>query len=60
MIGADIGTRTDLADRPVHLLGGGILAALYTVAIREAGGHVVTVPDGSTTAGIHAIWSLRA
>jgi len=60
MIGADIGTRTDLADRPVHLLGGGILAALYTVAIREAGGHVVTVPDGSTTAGIHAIWSLQA
>ncbi|MCJ2058022.1 2-dehydro-3-deoxygalactonokinase [Methylobacterium sp. J-048] len=60
MIGADVGTRTDLGDRPVHLLGGGALAALYTVAITEAGGRAVTVPDGSTTAGIHAIWSLRA
>ncbi|SFL67478.1 2-dehydro-3-deoxygalactonokinase [Methylobacterium pseudosasicola] len=60
MIGTDVGTRTDLGDRPVHLLGGGALAALYTVAITEAGGRVVTVPDGATTAGIHAIWSLRA
>ncbi|MHC2105323.1 2-dehydro-3-deoxygalactonokinase [Methylobacterium sp. WL64] len=56
MIGADVGTRTDLAERPVHLLGGGALAALYTVAITEAGGHAVAVPDGATTAGIHAIW----
>jgi len=60
MIGADVGTRADLGDRPVHLLGGGALAALYTVAITEAGGRAVTVPDGSTTAGIHAIWSSRA
>jgi 2-dehydro-3-deoxygalactonokinase len=56
MIGADVGTRTDLAERPVHLLGGGALSALYDVAITEAGGHAVPVPDGATTAGIHAIW----
>ncbi|KAA0122701.1 2-dehydro-3-deoxygalactonokinase [Methylobacterium sp. P1-11] len=60
LIGADIGTRDDLQRRPVHLLGGGPLAALYAVAITEAGGDPVIVPDGSTTAGIHAIWSLRA
>ncbi|MCJ2091573.1 2-dehydro-3-deoxygalactonokinase [Methylobacterium sp. J-072] len=60
MIGADVGTRPDLGERPVHLLGGGTLAALYAVAITEAGGHALTVPDGSTTAGIHAIWRVRA
>lgn len=59
LIGADIGTREDLARRPVHVVGGGFLSALYAVAIREAGGMPVLVPDGSTTAGIHAIWSLR-
>lgn len=60
LIGADIGTRDDLRRRPVHLLGGGRLGALYAAAIAEAGGDPVIVPDGSTTAGIHAIWSLRA
>ncbi len=60
LIGADIGTRDDLRRRPVHLLGGGRLGALYAAAITEAGGDPVIVPDGSTTAGIHAIWSLRA
>ncbi|MEE7449327.1 2-oxo-3-deoxygalactonate kinase [Methylobacterium radiotolerans] len=60
LVGADLGTRADLRRRPVHLLGGGRLAALYAAAITEAGGDPVTVPDGSTTAGIHAIWSLRA
>ena len=60
LIGADLGTRDDLQRRPVHLLGGGHLAALYAAAITEANGDPVIVPDGSTTAGIHAIWSLRA
>jgi 2-dehydro-3-deoxygalactonokinase len=59
LIGADVATREDLARRPVHLLGGGALTDLYTVAITEAGGRVVTLPDGAITAGIHAIWSLR-
>ena len=59
MIGADVGTRTDLGRRPVHLLGGGALAGLYAAAITEAGGQAVAVPDGSTTAGIHAIWRSR-
>ena len=60
LIGADVATRTDLADRAVHVLGGGTLSALYAVAVTEAGGTSVSLPDGSTTAGIHAIWSLRA
>ena len=60
MIGADVGTRSDLGQRPVHLLAGGALATLYAVAITEAGGRAVAVPGGSTTAGIHAIWSSRA
>lgn len=60
LIGADIGTREDLARRSVHVVGSGALSALYAVAITEAGGTPVLVPDGSTTAGIHAIWSLRA
>lgn len=60
MIGADVGTRSDLGQRPVYLLAGGALATLYGVAITEAGGRAVAVPDGSTTAGIHAIWSSRA
>ncbi|AYO80881.1 2-dehydro-3-deoxygalactonokinase [Methylobacterium brachiatum] len=60
MIGADVGTRSDLGRRPVYLLAGGALATLYGVAITEAGGRAVAVPDGSTTAGIHAIWSSRA
>ncbi len=60
LIGADVGLRENLARRPVHLLGGGALGALYAVAITEAGGRPVPVPDGSTTSGIHAIWSLRA
>ena len=60
LIGADLGTRDDLPRRPVHLLGGGHLATLYAAAVTEAGGDPVIVPDGSTTAGIHAIWSLRA
>ncbi|MEE7503008.1 2-dehydro-3-deoxygalactonokinase [Methylobacterium mesophilicum] len=60
LVGADLGTRADLRRRPVHLLGGGHLAALYAAAVGEAGGDPVMVPDGSTTAGIHAIWSLRA
>jgi 2-dehydro-3-deoxygalactonokinase len=60
LIGADVATREDLAKRPVHLLGGGSLATLYAVAIAEAGGTPVVVPDGFTTAGIHAIWSHRA
>ncbi|MGH1574574.1 2-dehydro-3-deoxygalactonokinase [Methylobacterium sp. P31] len=60
LIGADVGTREDLRFRPVHLLGGGTLTALYAVAITEAGGDPVLVPDKSTTAGIHAIWSLQA
>lgn len=60
LIGADIGTRDDLARRPVHVVGGGSLSALYAVAIAEAGGTPVLVPDGSTAVGIHAIWSLRA
>jgi len=59
LIGADVATREDLAQRPVHLLGGGALGDLYAVAIREAGGTPVAVPEGSTTAGLHAIWSLR-
>lgn len=59
LIGADVGTRADLGRRPVHLLGGGALGALYAAAITEAGGNPIVVPDGSTTAGIHAIWSLR-
>ncbi|WP_426314590.1 2-dehydro-3-deoxygalactonokinase [Methylobacterium fujisawaense] len=59
LIGADVGTRDDLQGRPVHLLGGGPLAALYAAAIAQAGGTAVIVPDGSTTSGIHAIWSLR-
>lgn len=59
LIGADVGTRDDLQGRPVHLLGGGPLAALYAAAIAQAGGTGVIVPDGSTTSGIHAIWSLR-
>jgi 2-dehydro-3-deoxygalactonokinase len=60
MIGADVGTRSDLGQRPVHLLAGGALATLYAVAITEAGGRAIVVPDGSTTAGIHAIWRFRA
>ncbi|MDH2309297.1 2-dehydro-3-deoxygalactonokinase [Methylobacterium brachiatum] len=60
MIGADVGTRSDLGQRPVYLLAGGALATLYGVAITEAGGRAVAVSDGSTTAGIHAIWSSRA
>jgi 2-dehydro-3-deoxygalactonokinase len=60
LIGADVGTREDLGRNAVHLLGGGALAELYAVAIVEAGGRAVTVPDGATTAGIHAIWNLRA
>ena len=59
LIGADVATREDLNRRPVHLLGGGTLGELYAVAIREAGGDPVPVADGSTTAGLHAIWSLR-
>jgi 2-dehydro-3-deoxygalactonokinase len=60
LIGADVGTRENLAIRPVHLLGGGSLGALYAVAIAEAGGNPVLVPDTCTTAGIHALWRLRA
>ena len=60
LIGADVATRDDLSRRPVHLLGGGALAELYGVAIAELGGTSVIVPDGSTTAGIHALWSLNA
>ena len=59
LIGADVATREDLARRPVHLLGGGALGELYAVAIREAGGTAVVVAEGSATAGLHAIWSLR-
>ncbi|SDM71307.1 2-keto-3-deoxygalactonate kinase [Methylobacterium phyllostachyos] len=60
LIGADVATQEDLKRRPVHLLGGGSLSALYAVAITELGGTPVIVPDGATTAGIHAIWSLSA
>lgn len=60
LIGADVATREDLSHRPVHLLGSGSLIALYAAAIAEAGGTPVLVPDGSTTAGLHAIWSSRA
>jgi 2-dehydro-3-deoxygalactonokinase len=60
MIGADVGTRSDLGRRPVYLLAGGALATLYGAAITEAGGRAVAVPNGSTTAGIHAIWRSRA
>ncbi|MCJ2051448.1 2-dehydro-3-deoxygalactonokinase [Methylobacterium sp. J-070] len=60
LIGADVATREDLGRRPVHVLGGGPLGVLYAVAITEAGGTPVVVPDGSATAGIHAIWSYRA
>jgi 2-dehydro-3-deoxygalactonokinase len=60
LIGADVATREDLSHRPVHLLGSGSLIGLYAAAIAEAGGTPVLVPDGSTTAGLHAIWSSRA
>ncbi|MCJ2132853.1 2-dehydro-3-deoxygalactonokinase [Methylobacterium sp. J-026] len=60
LIGADVATRDDLGRRPVHLLGGGRLSALYAVAVTEMGGTPVIVPEGSITAGIHAIWSLSA
>ncbi|WP_342104551.1 2-dehydro-3-deoxygalactonokinase [Methylobacterium sp. SI9] len=60
LIGADVATRDDLGGRPVHLLGGGALSALYAVAVTEMGGTPVIVPDGATTAGIHALWSLNA
>ncbi|MBE7203436.1 MAG: 2-dehydro-3-deoxygalactonokinase [Parafilimonas terrae] len=60
LIGADVATREDLSQRPVHVLGSGSLIALYAAAIAEAGGTPVPVPDGSTTAGLHAIWSYRA
>jgi 2-dehydro-3-deoxygalactonokinase len=60
LIGADVATREDLSQRPVHVLGSGSLIALYAAAIAEAGGTPVLVPDGSTTAGLHAIWSYRA
>ncbi|MDP4002289.1 2-dehydro-3-deoxygalactonokinase [Methylobacterium sp. NEAU K] len=59
LIGADVGTREDLGHRPVHLLGGGSLTALYAIAITEAGGRAVTVPGNSTAAGIHAIRRLQ-
>ena len=60
LIGADVATQEDLGRRPVHLLASGALSALYAAAITEFGGTPVIVPDGSTTAGIHAIWSLSA
>lgn len=60
LIGADVATRDDLTRRPVHLLGGGDLGALYAVAVTEMGGTPIAVPDGATTAGIHALWSLSA
>ncbi|MCJ2090633.1 2-dehydro-3-deoxygalactonokinase [Methylobacterium sp. E-005] len=60
LIGADVATREDLSRRPVYLLGGGDLNVLYAAAVSELGGTPITVPDGATTAGIHAIWSLSA
>ena len=51
LIGADVATREDLGRRPVHVLGGGALGALYAVAITEAGGTPVVVPDGSDHGG---------
>ncbi|MCJ2070337.1 2-dehydro-3-deoxygalactonokinase [Methylobacterium sp. J-030] len=60
LIGADAATRDDLRCRPVHLLGGGALSELYAAAVTELGGSPVIVPDGATTTGIHALWSLNA
>lgn len=57
LIGADVGSREDLADREVLLLSSGALGDLYAAAIGWAGGVVRTIDsDAAFAAGVHAIW----
>ena len=59
LIGADVGTRDDLAGRPVHLLAAGPLAALYAVAIERGGGTIVPLDsEPAFVAGIHRLWEM--
>ena len=56
LIGADVGSRKDLASREVTLLSSGGLADLYGVAIRRAGGNVSAIDSHAAfAAGIQAI-----
>lgn len=57
LIGADVGSRDDVAGREVHLLASGAMNDLYAVAITLATGRVVRVDsEAAFLAGIHAIW----
>jgi 2-dehydro-3-deoxygalactonokinase len=59
LIGADVGSRDDLAGRDVQLLAGGTLANLYAAAITHAGGRPVTLDsERAFAAGIHRLWEL--
>ncbi len=59
LIGADVGSRDDLAGREVQLLAGGALADLYAAAITHAGGRPVTLDsERAFAAGIHRLWEL--
>ncbi|MBR0552821.1 2-dehydro-3-deoxygalactonokinase [Stakelama marina] len=59
LIGADIGSRGDLAGRCVHLLATGSLATLYASAIEWRGGTSVAIDSHAAfAAGIHKIWKL--
>jgi 2-dehydro-3-deoxygalactonokinase len=59
LIGADVGARSDIAGREVHLVASGPLAPLYAAAIEAVGGRAVAVDSrAGFAAGVHRIWEL--
>lgn len=61
LIGADVGSRDDIAGRDVHLLATGAMARLYATAIAVAGGQTVPIDsDTAFLAGMHAIWKMSS